>query len=77
MKANIDDDRLSPPGTKTGHLQREALRVLREHEATGMLPTSIRFIFYELEQQGIVSKRQTGKRKPDQDLIPCATDDEP
>jgi hypothetical protein len=74
MNARRDDDRLSPPDTKAGRLQREALRVLREHEASGMLPTSIRFVFYELEQQGIVSKVATGARRPDQDLADAILD---
>jgi hypothetical protein len=47
---------LSPENTKTGRLQREALRVVNEHIAAGMTPTSIRFIYYELEQAGIISK---------------------
>jgi hypothetical protein len=69
-----DDERLSPPDTKAGRLQREALRVLREHEASGMLPTSIRFVFYELEQRGVISKVRTGARRSDQDLADAITD---
>lgn len=71
--------RLSPPDTKAGQLQREILRRLREREASGdedALPTSIRFIFYELEQAGVVPKHKPrvegeGKvgRRADQNVI--------
>jgi hypothetical protein len=69
-----DDPRLSAPDTKAGRLQREALRVLREHEAAGTPPTSIWFVFYELEQQGVVSKVRTGTRRTDQDLAEAIMD---
>jgi len=72
--AIADDPRLSAPDTKIGKLQRHALRVLREHETAGMLPTSIRFVFYELEQHGVISKVRTGVRRSDQDLIDAITD---
>jgi len=32
------------------------LSVLRDHEAKGSIPTSVRFVFYELEGQGVVPK---------------------
>jgi hypothetical protein len=36
---------------------RQALRdVLAQHEIDGTLPTSARFLFYELVAQGVVSK---------------------
>jgi hypothetical protein len=73
LAATLDDDRLSNPDSKKGKLQRAALRVLAEHERGHMLPTSIRFVFYELEQRGIVSKVKTGARRPDQDLIEAVT----
>jgi hypothetical protein len=66
---------LSAPHTAKGRLQRHALAALRRHETDGELPTSVRFLFYELEQAGILSKnvheRSDGKkgRRPDQDLI--------
>jgi len=53
---NDDESLLSSPDSKTGRLQREALRVLREHEAADMLPTNGRFLFYELEHLDVVSK---------------------
>lgn len=59
---------LSPPGTKSGRLQRLALEALQRHKAAGELPTPGRFIYYELEQLGDVSKKATGRRRADQDL---------
>jgi hypothetical protein len=55
-------DLLSKEGTKAGDLQRACLKLLNEHEADGALPTSGRFIFYELEGRGIIPKVY---RKPD------------
>jgi integrase len=43
--------KLSPPTTQAGWLQRLCLQQLREHEATGGLPTSATFIYYELKDQ--------------------------
>jgi hypothetical protein len=68
------DTRLSRPDTKAGRLQRACLAVLAEHEADGAIPTSNRFIFYELVQRGEVPKHRldaTGReraRKPSQDV---------
>ncbi len=59
---------LSRENSKAGRLQRAALTIIREHEDDGALPTSIRFVFYELEQRSIVSKTATGKRLPSQDV---------
>ena len=63
---------LSAPNTKRGRLQRTCLELLqdREHQPDG-LPTSTRFIYYELVQGGIVlKKREAGKtgRRSDQDV---------
>jgi hypothetical protein len=56
------DDLLSRKGTKAGDLQRACLELLNEHRADGALPTSGRFLFYELEGRGIIPKVY---RKPD------------
>lgn len=42
--------------------------LLQEHERDGALPTSARFLFYELVQRGQLSKTSTGARRPDQNL---------
>jgi hypothetical protein len=64
---------LSAPHTAKGRLQRALLDLLRVHERDGMLPTSIRFLFYELVQLGVVGKAATGKRRADQNTIDAVT----
>jgi hypothetical protein len=66
---------LSPAHTKTGRLQRALLERLDVHVREGTIPTNNRFLFYELEQMGMVSKISrvpkegcTGTRKESQDL---------
>ena len=71
---------LSAPDSKSGRLQRECLKLLREHERNGDIPTNGRFPFYELEQRGVIPKKydgvnpRTGKnyaRTPLQDVSVC------
>jgi hypothetical protein len=59
---------LSAPETKSGRLQRQVLELVREHERAGAVPTSGRFLFYELVQRGILSKQKQGAQRPDQPL---------
>jgi hypothetical protein len=59
---------LSPPHTAKGRLQRECLAVLRQHEAAGALPTSARFVYYEIKQAGYPLARHAARRD-DQDVI--------
>ncbi len=67
-------DGLSAETTKKGRLQRACLDLLHEHEADGALPSSIRFLFYELLDRGVVPKAYRGpdgvekKRTPGQDI---------
>jgi hypothetical protein len=74
-----DDDGLSAPHTARGKLQRLVLKWLRAKHKAKEIPTSIRFVFYELEQAGHVSKRvvnqdgSEGKRKPAQNLTDAVT----
>jgi hypothetical protein len=63
------------PTSKIGALRATLIELLREHERDGALPTSARFLFYELVQRGVLSKearppRRPGERprRPDQDL---------
>src|SRR5215831_16069042 len=64
-----EDDLLSGFFTKAGKLQRACLALLREHEANGDIPTNGRFLFYELEQRGVVPKKYEGlTRTPLQDV---------
>lgn len=57
---------LSRPASAKGQLQRAVLALLFEHQERGELPTNGRFVFYELEQAGVVSKARTGARRSDQ-----------
>jgi hypothetical protein len=51
---------LSAPDTKAGRLQCACLDLLREHERAGDIPTNGRFLFYELEQRGVIPKKYSG-----------------
>jgi hypothetical protein len=68
------DDGLSAPESKAGRLQRACLDWLLQHERKGTIPTNGRFLFYELEQQGVIPKAYrdaSGKeraRTPAQDI---------
>lgn len=50
--------------TKTSRTRRVVLGVLFEHDADGGLPTSIRFVFYELEQAGNARKPDPSDMRP-------------
>ena len=54
------DSTLSAPDTKAGRLQRACLDLLREHERNGDIPTNGHFLFYELEQRGVIPKNYDG-----------------
>jgi hypothetical protein len=75
----LERDGLSAVDSACGKLQRVALGWLEGKADRDEIPTSLRFLFYELEQAGHVSKRavnQDGtdsKRKPDQNLIEAVT----
>jgi hypothetical protein len=66
--------RLIEPISKIGKLRALLLELLREHEADSALPTSARFLFYELIQRGHLSKEKNGARRPDQNLHDALTD---
>ena len=53
----VGEGLLSAPDAKNGRLQRACLKLLKEHKANGSLPTNGRFLFYELEQAGVVPKQ--------------------
>lgn len=57
---------LSRSGSRAGELQRACLAILLEHQRDGGLPTSNRFVFYELEHRGIVQKQKPGEPRADQ-----------
>ncbi len=70
---------LSKPNTKAGRLQRHVYNLIMEHERNGSLPTSIRFLFYELEGRDIVPKQyldENGnpkKRQPSMEVSEACT----
>jgi hypothetical protein len=78
MTTAIDHDGLSPPDTKAGRLQRAVLDLLRRHEAEDTVPTNVRFLFYELEQAGVLPKAYRNgdgskrARQPPQDISDAA-----
>jgi hypothetical protein len=55
-----NNDALSAPDSKAGALQRACLDLLREHKRKGDIPTNGRFLFYELEQRGVIPKKYDG-----------------
>jgi hypothetical protein len=78
------DGALSPPETKIGRIQRCLLALLAEHERDNALPTSGRFLFYEMEQRGMARKpapddarankrRQLGWPPGEQDITDALT----
>jgi len=64
----------SSNGSKIGRLRTVLLELLAEHQRDDALPTSARFLFYELVQKGVISKEKTGARRPDQDMNDALTD---
>jgi hypothetical protein len=60
--------------SKIGRLRAVLAELLEEHRAAGALPTSARFLFYELVACGVLSKDRTGARRPDQMLHDALTD---
>jgi hypothetical protein len=70
---------LSRAETASGRLQRQVLALLEKKKEADEIPTSVRFLFYELEQAGVVSKRATNQdgsasaRKPSQNLNDAVT----
>jgi hypothetical protein len=70
---------IAPPGffadaTKIGRLRKRVFELLEDHQKDGAIPTSVRFLFYELVQARILSKEKTGARRPDQDLADAIFD---
>jgi hypothetical protein len=75
----LERDGLSAATTAKGKLQRIALNKMFDKQRLREIPTSIRFVFYELEQAGLQSKRATNldgtasKRVPTQNLTEALT----
>ena len=69
------DGGLSPANTNTGRLQRALLERIKIHQDEDTIPTNGRFLFYELEQRGVVTKDAPPgqKRTPRQNLTDALT----
>lgn len=59
--------------SKAAQLRVALLALLQEHRRDAALPTSGRFLFYELVAHGIIPKQPTGKRRADQDMTEALT----
>ena len=64
---------LSSENSKTGQLQRACLKILREHESENALPTSIRFVYYELIQRGVIEKHRASGGRADTEVCQALT----
>jgi hypothetical protein len=63
--------------SKIGMLRASLLELLEKHRTDDTIPTSSRFLFYELVQRQIISKERKpggGGRRPDQDMNDALTD---
>jgi hypothetical protein len=60
--------------SKIGMLRACLLELLGEHQTDGTIPTSNRFLYYELIQRGTISKERKGARRPDQNMNEALTD---
>jgi hypothetical protein len=60
--------------SKIGTLRMRTFELLEEHESDGAIPTSLRFLFYEMVQRRLIAKEKTGARRPDQDLSAAVMD---
>jgi hypothetical protein len=47
--------------SKIQHMRELLLDLMQEHERDGALPTSVRFLFYELVQRGQIPKKAKGR----------------
>ena len=55
-------------------LRQHLRRLYAEHVRDAMIPTSARFLFYELVGVKIISKQATGALRSDQDMLDALTD---
>ncbi len=62
--------------SKIGRLRDALFELVKEHEHDQALPTSPRFLYYELITRGVVSKEKKAGagRRPDQDMSDALTD---
>jgi len=65
--------KLSAPDTQAGWLQRLMLTRLRAHEAAGEIPTSVRFLYYEVKDQ-LPERPKSHRRLWSQDISDALMD---
>jgi hypothetical protein len=59
--------------SKSATCARPYLTCLQEHQRDGAIPTSARFLYYELMQRSVLSKERTGARRADQNMHDALT----
>jgi hypothetical protein len=59
------------PESKLGKVRTALMRLMDEHNRDGALPTSVRFLFYELIARRVISKSGT---RPDKIVSDALTD---
>jgi hypothetical protein len=59
--------------SKIARLREALLELLAEHERDHAIPTSARFLYYELIARGVIAKERQGARWPDQDANDALT----
>jgi hypothetical protein len=69
--ANDSEIRRPEPDCESSWVRRELVRLYEEHRSNGTLPTSSRFLFYELVARKVIAK-DAGQR-PDQVVIKALT----
>ena len=60
---SLIEEQMSKRGTLAGEMQRQVLRILLLHQSNGEIPTSGRFVFYELETEQVVRKSSKGESR--------------
>jgi hypothetical protein len=59
--------------SKISSVRDALIELLHEHEREDALPTSARFLFYELVARSVISKERDGSRRPDQIMTDALT----
>jgi hypothetical protein len=59
--------------SKKGRLRAALMELWTQHKGAGTLPTSGRFLYYELVTREVISKARTGARRSDQDMTDALT----
>jgi len=75
MRAELETDRVrEQPNSARGIMRRNVLELIKQHRAAGTIPTSTRFLYYELVAKEIVSKEKNKSQRPDQPVSKALTE---